>query len=644
MLAAHPVHAADVAEDATLADLSLEQLMEIKVTSVSRAPERVMEAPAAIRVITGEEIRRSGASSIPGALAWAGNLDVAQKNAHEWIISSRGFSSDVGNKLLVLMDGRTVYTPLFSGVFWDRQDYILDDLDRIEVVRGPGGALWGANAVNGVINITSKSAKDTQGIYLEAGGGTNPQAFGAGRIGVTLAPDIYMRVYGKYTERGSEELANGADAGDSWHMAQGGFRLDHERGDQDKFTLQGDIYRANEGIVSGGRSTIVGGNVLGRWTRTFSETSEAILQVYYDHTDLSLPTPPVVFAPAGRLQDTLDTIDVDLQHRFKMGEHHQMVWGFGYRFTHDVVVNSPGIAFFPATLNQDLFSGFLQDEIALRDNLQLTLGTKIEHNDYTGFEVEPSARLQWRLGEKQTVWAAVSRAVRAPSRIDREISQPAPGYLVVILQGGSAFKSETVVAYESGYRTQISANATAGISLFYNVYDHLRSTTTSIPGPPLNLPFPFYFENNLEGETYGFEASTNIQVTDWLRLHGSYRLLKEDIRVKPGRVDFNNALNETADPEHQFSIRSSVHFPHDVQLDTGLRWVGRRIINNAGVAAVVPSYAELDTRLGWDMPGPLEFSLVGQNLLHGRHPEYGVPGPQRVSIGRSFYGKIIWRM
>jgi iron complex outermembrane receptor protein len=635
---------ADAPEGENLADLSLEDLMKVKITSVSRSPEKLFEAPAAVRLITADDIRRSGASGIPGALEWAGHLDVAQKNAHEWIISARGFSSDVGNKLLVLMDGRTLYTPLFSGVFWDRQDYILDDLERIEVVRGPGGALWGANAVNGVINITTKSAKDTQGIYLEAGGGTNPQAFGAVRYGGTLAPDVYYRVYGKYTDRGSEELANGTDAHDSWHMAQGGFRIDHERGAEDKFTLQGDIYRNNEGIVTGGRATTSGGNVLGRWTRTFSQTSEAVLEVYYDRTDLSLPTPAAVFAPAGIFKDALDTIDVDFQHRFQIGERHHVVWGLGYRFTHDVVTNSPGLAFFPTTLNQDLFSGFLQDEMELRDNLHLTLGTKLEHNDYTGFEVEPSARLQWNPGDKHMVWAAISRAVRAPSRIDRDISQPAPGYLIVLLQGGSAFKSESVVAYELGYRTQFSADATASVALFFNDYDNLRSTTTSPPSPPFNLPFPFFFENNLDGHTYGIEFTTNVQLLDWWRLNATYRLLKEDIGIKPGKMDFNNALNETADPEHEIGLRSSMRLSQDVTFDTGLRWVDKRIINNAGVPNTVPAFVEMDARLGWDISGPLEFALVGQNLLHERHPEYGIPGPARVSIGRSFYGKIIWRM
>jgi len=628
----------------TVANLSIEELMDLEVTSVSKRPERLIEAPAAIQVITGDDIRRSGAAGIPSALLLAGNLDVAQKNAHEWIISARGFSSDVGNKLLVLMDGRTVYTPLFSGVFWDRQDYVLEDIDRIEVISGPGGALWGANAVNGVINITTKSAEATQGLYAEGGGGTNPQAFVALRYGGAATPDVFYRVYGKYTDRRSEALISGASAKDSWYAGQGGFRVDARSTASDTLTLQGDIYHNKEGLVTGGDSTISGGNMLGRWSRTLSETADMSLQVYYDRTHLVLPVPAAFFAPAGTFKDDLDTIDVDFQHRFQIGDRHRLVWGLGYRFTHDVLDNAPGLAFFPAKLNQSLFSTFVQDEISLRDNVVLTLGTKLEHTAYTGFEYEPSARLQWSLSDQQTLWGAVSRAVRAPSRIDRDISQPDPAYLIVILKGGSAFKSETLLAYELGYRAQFNAVLGGALSAFYNDYDHLRSTSVSPLDPVFGLPFPFFFENNLEGKTYGFELSTTIQASEGWQLRGSYRLLKEDIDIKAGRTDFNNTLNETADPEHQFSVRSYMELPGNVGFHTGLRWVGKRTINNAGVPASIPSYFELDTRLAWDIEGPLEVSIAGRNLLHRHHPEYSVPGPTQVQIGRSVYGKLAWRM
>lgn len=626
-----------------LKDLSVEELLDIDVTSVSRRPERLLEAPAAIQVISGEDIRRSGATSIPAALRLANNLDVAQENSHEWVISARGFSSDVGNKLLVLVDGRTVYTPLFSGVFWDRQDYVLEDIDRIEVISGPGGALWGANAVNGVISINTKNARDTQGLLLEAGGGMNPRGFASARYGGALSDNASFRVYGKYSDRDNEVFADGTDARDSWHSGQGGFRIDAQPSEQDSYTLQGDYYRNDERIASGGDATVSGGNLLGRWSRTISADSDMSLQVYYDHTRLTLPVPGVAFAPAGTFEDKLQTYDIDFQHRLPWGERSEVVWGLGYRHTQDALDNAPALAFFPARLSQNLFSAFVQDEISLRDDLALTLGTKLEHTDYTGLEVEPSVRAQWDVSDRQSLWGAVSRAVRTPSRIDRDISQPDPAFLIVILRGGSRFRSETVLAYELGYRGQLSSRLSAALSTFYNDYDDLRSTSTSPPDPLFGLPFPFFFENNLEGETYGFELSADLQLLDRWRLHAAYRLLQEDIRVKPGRTDFNNALNETSDPQQQISVRSSVELPQDVELNTILRWVDTRRINNVGLPAAVPDYMELDLSLNWHPTQSLELALVGQNLLHDHHPEYSAPGPARVEIERSIYGKVVWR-
>jgi iron complex outermembrane recepter protein len=623
--------------------LSVEELMDIEVTSVSRRPEKFLQAPAAIQVVTGEDIRRSGASSIASALRQVNSLDVAQENSHEWVISARGFSSDVGNKLLVLMDGRTVYTPLFSGVFWDRQDYMLEDIERIEVISGPGGALWGANAVNGVINIATKSAEETQGLYVEAGGGTSLQGFGAMRYGGAFTPDVSYRVYGKYFDRDNEALPNGRDARDSWHAGQGGFRIDAQASSDDRLTLQGDMYRNEELIQSGGEGKVSGSNLLGRWSRAISTTSDMSLQVYYDRTHLILPVPGIAFAPAGTFEDELDTYDLDFQHGFQWGERQHLVWGFGFRYTHDVVGNSPALAFLPAELDQRLYSGFVQDEIVLREDVSLTLGAKVEHTDYTGFEVEPSIRLQWSLSDQQTLWGAVSRAVRTPSRIDRDISQPAPQYFIVILQGGANFDSEKLLAYELGWRAQVGPRAGVSLAIFYNDYDDLRSTTISPPDPLFRLPFPFFFENNLAGETYGFELNATVQALDRWRLYAGYRLLQEDIRVKPGRMDFNNALNETSDPEQQVSLRSSLDVLRGVQLDAGLRWVDTRRVNNAGVPALVPDYVELDVRLGWSPTRALELSVVGQNLLHGRHPEYGKPGPTRVEIERNVYGKVVWR-
>ena len=630
-----------------LKTLSLDQLMDIEVISVSKAPEKLLEAASAIQVLTNDQIRRSGASSIPEALRLADNLDVAQKNSRSWAISARGFNTDSANKLLVLMDGRSVYTPLFSGVFWDQQDYLLEDVDRIEVISGPGGTLWGANAVNGIISIISKSAKETQGFYGEAGGGSFLRDFVGARYGGMLAPNVYFRLYGKYFDRDAEVFPDGSGAMDSWRMGQGGFRLDAEPSNENTFTLQGDVYRLDENLPTGGNARADGNNVLGRWSHVFSEDSSLSLQLYYDRTHLTDPVPANDFAPAGTLLDDLDTYDLDFQHRFHLGESNHVVWGFGYRFTHDEVENAPALAFSPPTLDRNLFSAFLQDEIVIAKNIAFTLGTKVEHNDYTGFEIEPSGRVAWTPTEQQTFWAAVSRAVRAPSRVDRDIRLPTPEAAPLVenlLVGGRNFKSETVIAYELGYRAELTPRLSGSISIFYNQYDDIRSTSLGPPDPIFGLPFPLFYENNLEGETYGLELSTNYQLCDWWRLHGGYSFLHEEIRVQSGRTDFNNALNETADPKHQFSIRSSMDLPGRIELDVGLRWVDSLRFNNNAVAETVPAYFELDARLSWHATKNLEFSVVGQNLLHDHHLEYVISSPNpREEIERSVYGKVTWQ-
>lgn len=627
-----------------LKQMSVEELMDIEVTSVSKRPEKLLEAASAIQVITSDDIRRSGASDLAETLRLAGNLNVAEQNSHAWKISARGFNTDLGNKLLVLIDGRTVYTPLFSGVYWDVQDYLLEDIDRIEVISGPGGTLWGANAVNGVINIISKSAKDTQGGYLEAGGGTELRAIAGVRQGGTLAPHVFYRVYAKYFDRDSGAIANGNAARNSWHIGRGGFRIDSEALAQNVLTLQGDVYRGLEDTATAGAAEVSGGNLLGRWSHTLAGDADMSLQFYYDRTHQATPKPAVNLIPAGTLSDDLDTYDLDFQHHFSPGEHHRLVWGLGYRFTHDVVGNAPSVAFLPPELDRSLFSGFVQDEITLRENLLLTLGTKLEHNDYTGVEVEPNGRLRWNFVPTQILWAAVSRAVRTPSRIDRHLVEPtylpAP-YPQSILSGGPDFGSETVIAYELGHRAQLGSKATTSVAVFYNDYDDVRSTTPSPPGFP-SFGFPLVFHNNLEGETYGVEFSGTWQVSPAWLLRAGYNLLKEHLRVKPGQVDFSHALNETADPQQQFSLRSSLDLPHGWELDTGLRWVDTLHNNNGPNPGTVPSYFELDLRLGWHPTDRLKLALVGQNLLHNRHPEYGFPSPGREEIQRSVYGKVTW--
>jgi iron complex outermembrane receptor protein len=644
-----------------LKTLSVEELMNVEVTSVAREPQKLLQAAAAIQVITTEQIRRSGATTLPEALRLADNLQVAQINAHDWAISARGFNANLANKLLVLIDGRVVYTPLYGGVLWNVQDYLLADVDRIEVISGPGGTLWGANAVNGVINIVTKSAEQTQGTYAAAGGGNEVREQAGVRCGVALAPGVYLRAYGKYTDHDSEPATGGTNAQDAWHSARAGFRLDAQRSAPDQYTLQGDFYNGSEKAGLNGEAGLSGGNVLGRWTHTVPGGDWLSTQVYYDHAYLSQPfaaSPPAppYFAgfPAASLMDDLDTFDLDFQHHLTWGTRQKLAWGLEYRATHESDQDLSVVRFSPPVLNQTLYSGFVQDEMVLTSAVNLTLGSKLEHNDYTGYELEPSVRLQWKLDPEQVAWSAVSRAVRTPSRYDRDLVVPtglvnAPPpfqFPAAYLQGNRDFASETLIAYEAGYRAALTSRLALSLSAFYNDYQHLRSTAATATTAVYPFPYPIYFQNDLEGETHGLELSTSYQALDWWQLHLGYNLLRENIRVRPGGVDATGATNETADPQQQVALRSSMDLPRGVSFDAALRWVDALHLNNGPtggpVVGIVPGYFELDSRLAWHVGRQLELSLVGSNLLHRSHPEYGYPSPAREEIERSVFGNLTW--
>lgn len=625
-----------------LRGLSIEQLMNIKVTSVARRPQNLLRTAAAVQVITQREIERSGATSIPEALRLADNLEVARKNSHDWAITARGFNTALANKLLVMIDGRSVYTPLFSGVFWDAQDYLLHDIDRIEVISGPGGTLWGANAVNGVINIITRSAKDTQGFYAEEAGGTELHDLSGVRYGGAITSDTWFRIYGKYAARGDEVMSNGAPGADSWRQGRAGFRVDSDPSGRDALMFEGDFYDGHEYEPPGGEAQTCGSDVLGRWRRHFSEHSDMRLQSYIDRTHLLDPEPALTLgtlqlAPSGVLRDDLTTYDIDFQDRFDPGTYHHIVWGLGFRHTHDAVVNAPGIAFLPNVLDQNLYSTFVQDEIALESNLNLIVGTKLERNAYTGWEWQPSVRAQWSFADEESLWAAVSRAVRTPSRVDRDLYEAAPPR-PLLLRGSPNFVSEKLIAYELGYRGQIGPRFGSSVSSFYNVYQDLRSTSFTS-----GTIVPLYFANNLEGDTYGLEFSADYQVTPNASIHLGYDLLKEHLRVAPGRFDINHGLNETADPEHQFFLRSSMNLPRHLQVDAALRWIDTLHNNSGPTPGTVPAYFELDSRIAWRVSPSVELSVDGRNLLHARHVEYGFPGPTRIEIGRTVYAKITWR-
>jgi iron complex outermembrane receptor protein len=602
-----------------LKKLSIEQLMNLEVTSVSKRPERLAQAASAIQVITREDIRRSGASSLAEALRLAPNLQVAQVDSRQWAISARGFSSTTANKLLVLIDGRAVYTPLFSGVFWDVQQVPLAIIDRIEVISGPGATLWGANAVNGVINVITKDAKDTPGLVLSGGGGTELPGFGTARYGGALGSGARYRIYGSRFARDPSVLPNGQDATDDWHLGQGGFRVDWDASTISHVTLQGDLYDGRIGQASPGDVVVSGRNVMAKWSRTISEASGLTAQLYYDRTHRNIP---------GTFGEDLDIYDVELQHQTRLGARHDLVWGLGYRLMNDHVANTAALAFLPAHVARQWFTGFVQDEVALVPNrLHVALGTKIEHNDYTGFEIQPSGRVNWTLSPSATLWAAVSRAVRTPSRIDRELF--IPGQPPYFLAGGPGFDSEKELAYELGYRHQQGSLALS-VATFYSRYYGLRSLEL-VPGPD-----SLEIGNGQDGESFGAELSAAYWLTSRWRVRAGYTELRVHIWPNPGSTDTSRGLTESQAPDRQFFVNSSVDLPAHLRLDARLRAIGDIARRQ------VPAYGELNARLTWQPTPKLDLSIVGRNLLHRRHPEFGAPGATRREIERGAYGLVEW--
>lgn len=615
--------------------MSIEELASLEVTSVSKKAEPRLAAPAAVYVITRDQIRRSGATSIPEALRLAPGVEVARLNAHSWAISIRGFNSTTANKLLVLLDGRSLYTPLYSGVFWDVQDTLLEDVERIEVVAGPGGTLWGANAVNGVINIITRSARDSEDGFLEAGGGAQERAFGAARYAGSLGERTYARGYVKDLSRGPNELAAGGDAADDWRLAQGGFRVDWE-GATDSLTAQGDAYSGRQGD----RSTGVGGaNLVLRWDRRLRDRSRLQLQAYWDHTDRRIE---------GSLRAHRDTYDLDFQHNLTLGVRHDVVWGLGYRVTSDDNENSTFVAFTPASRSDQVFSAFAQDEIDLwRERLLLTMGSKIEHNDYTGYEVQPSLRLAFLASDRQTLWAAVSRAVRTPSRLDADLVLTAPISnptaqvpVLLVIRGDEGFGSEKLVAYEAGYRVQPSEAASVDLAVFHNRYAELRSIEAEkpflAPAPSPHTVLPYRIDNGVEGSTQGATLALSWSATSSLTLQPSYTYLDIDLHARRGSVDLGTARTaEGSSPQNQWALNAFLALPSDVHVYAGWRRVDE--LPAVGVAG----YSTLNLGVGWQPTQQLELALFGQDLLDRGHREFAPAGA--VELQRGAYCRVTWR-
>ncbi len=598
-----------------LAELSLEQLSSIVVTSVSRREERLADAPASVFVITAEAIRRSGATSLPEALRLAPNLDVARADANQYAISARGFDNVLANKMLVLIDGRVVYTPLFSGVFWEAQDVLLEDVDRIEVISGPGATLWGANAVNGVINVITRSAMDTQG-NLAVGGIGNRESAVALRHGGAFGAGGRYRIYAKYNRRDASTLENGGTVRDESMRYQTGFRTDFARG-ADEFTLQGDAYHGDIDQAPAPRR-VDGANVLGRWTRDLGGDSTLTTQAYFDYTDRDHPQ---------SFHENLGTLDVAAQYAFVPVESHQVLAGAGYRVAWDRVTNSVAQAFLPADRELRWGHVFAQDEIALGPAVTLTLGAKVETNVYTGAEFLPNARIAWRLGHDRLLWGAISRAVRAPSRIDRDFYLPGvPPHVVV---GNDTFSSEVADVGEIGYRSQPVDGFTYSVTAFYDRYDRLRSYEP-VPGNPT-------WGNGAQGYDTGVEGWATLRIAPAWHVTAGGVAMREHLWLRSDSRDPGLGLPTLGnDPSAWWSVRSSLDVTPQHAFELALRHVGPR------PNPAVPAYTTLDARWIWKARSDLEISVVGQDLVGPAHAEWGA-APSRVVFERTVFLKVTWQ-
>ncbi len=601
-----------VADAGSLADLSLEQLTNIVVTSVSRRAQSLADAPASVYVITHDEIRRSGVTSLPEALRLAPNLQVARADTNQYAITARGFNNVLANKLLVMIDGRTVYSPLFSGTFWEAQDVLLEDIDRIEVISGPGTTLWGANAVNGVINILTRDAQETQGT-LVAGGGGNAEYGGAGRYGGAAGDGAHWRAYAKSIHRDGSELVNGTPIRDASTHTQAGFRVDWDTA-TDERTLQGDAYTSDIDQLPSAR-TVRGANLLGRWSTRLPDGALARVQAYYDYTYRDHP---------GTFRESLSTFDLEAQYGARIGERHEIVAGAGYRVARDDVTNGPQQAFLPPDRTLAWGNLFAQDQIALAEDVALIVGAKIETNVYTDVEFLPNIRLAWRPAAGQMLWASASRAVRSPSRIDRDYYVPgAPPYFIV---GNETFDAEIANVYELGYRAQLASTLSVTVTAFTTDYDRLRSVRPQAGGAVL--------ANDIEGTNTGVEAWASWRVLPAWQLLGGITALRERWHVKPGATDIGGFTQLGNDPALQWNARSSWDILPTLGLDVMARGVG------ALPAPTVPGYTAVDARLAWRPTRALEVSLTGQNLT-GKHAEWG-PASNRAEFGRTFFLAFQW--
>ena len=639
-------------------DMDIAQLMSITVTSVAKKEQALQDAAADILVITQEDIRRSGVTTLPEALAMAPGMQVAKINSNKWSVSTRGFAGYTSNKTLVLIDGRSVYSPAYSGVFWDMQNTLLEDIDRIEVIRGPGGTLWGANAVNGVINIITKKAQQTQGGLVRIGGG-NQFVTSAGRYGAKIGESTFGRAYVSYDSYSSNSMyASSESAEDEWRPLQTGFRFDGEADQGLEWTLQGDAYR-NEGeqhisyqwqreapyytgdIVDD--SLNKGANILGRVHKDFGGGKALTFKAYYDFSNRD----------EHFYQLDFETFDVDVQYETPVGDRNNLTLGAGYRsvwgdFDENFQVQLKD-------RQDNLYSAFIQDEIALiPDRLLLTLGSKYEHNDYTGNEWQPSARILWKPQQQHALWLSAARAVRTPAMVEHEgkiligMYPTSRGAMAPLyMTGNDNFDSEELYAYEAGYRWQATDRLFFDATVFYNDYDQMQSVTHAI-GP---TGYRADFTNVTTGESTGFELAVDWKATDQLSFALAYSYFDLDLHSGKDEVlqdSFQGDTRKDSTPSHQVSLRGSYYLLPSLQFNMWGRYVDS--IKNyyfrqaGGQFMEVDGGVTVDANLIWTPRQGLELMLAGQNLLDSKRlnfvSEYATPPTE---IERSIYGKITWR-
>lgn len=638
-----------------LKSLSLEQLGNIEVTTVSKQPEEVWRTPAAITVITQADIRRSGATTLPDMLRMIPGVEVARMQSDQWAVGIRGFNSQFSKGLLVLIDGRSVYTPLFEGVYWDVQDTMLQDIDRIEVIRGPGGTIWGANAVNGVINIITKRPRDTQGVVASVESGNVSHFIGEAREGFHPAPDVYARIYAKGFTRGPEDNP-GHDPYDEWHQARGGFRAEWNPTGRDRVTFQGDIYQGQSGgqfaigqylppaqLTVDDMEAVSGGNLLLRWERALAHGNDFYLRGYFDRTNRQ----------TAQFGETRNTFDVDFIDHIGSLPRQDVILGLGLRESPSQIIQTRAtVDFEPHRMTDYVYSAFAQDTFSLLpDRLALTLGSKFEDNNFTGFEVQPNARLLWTPRDHMTFWGAVTRAVRTPGRLDRDLQLT--GYspvdpvipslpFFVRVEGDPTFQSEVLIGYELGYRQLLSRKLYVDVASFHNQYDDLESYgaasfsvgTTPLTYLLLNVPYA----NGIKGTTDGLEIAPDWKPVRWWALRGTFSHLHMDLRPKTGYSDTGTvASDDGSSPHRQASLQSMFTLPHGVEFDQDYRFVSRLPAQN------VRSYQTADAHLAWSLGHHYTLAMNGRNLLQPHHKEFTGDNGNAVGIRRSLYASLTWR-